>query len=137
MEPRIDLIKEMKSIDILIQECNWTDSGHEVERWLLIAMREHVIVGSSAISRDKSTPDDFLLESTFVSRSFRREGIAGLFYEKQLEIVERHGAKRIWCTVYRGNGFYIRWFIKRGFKVYDKDPVKDTIRIVKKLSTVE
>ena len=125
--------KEMKSVEIIAHECKWHVTGVDVERILLIALKEGVIVGSSAITRKSQNPDDLYFESTFVNEGNRKMGIASLLNVKRLDIAERLSAKRIWGTVYRGNRFYLRWFLKHGFKIHSKDEVKDTVLIVREL----
>lgn len=123
----------MQEMVILVQECKWHVTGIDVERILLVAIMDGAIVGSSAIRRNAQTPDDLYFESTFVNKSQRRTGVATLLNGKRIEIAQRMSAKRIWGTVYRGNRFYIRWFLKHGFKVHSKDEAKDTLLLVRAL----
>lgn len=121
----------MEHVQILAQECKWHVTGVDVERILLVAIKDGTIVGSSAIRRDRRNYDDLYFESTYVNESHRRSGVATQLYEKRLEMAERSSAKRIWGTVFRGNRFYIQWLLKHGFKVHSKDEVKDMIVLVR------
>lgn len=118
-------------MEILVQECKWQATGADIERILLIALRNGVIVGSSAIRRDMRNTDDLYFESTFVNEGHRNTGIASSLNARRLEIAERMRAKRIWGTIYRGNKFYIRWFLNHGFKIYGKDEVKDMVELLR------
>jgi GNAT superfamily N-acetyltransferase len=123
----------MQEMVVLVQECNWHVTGIDVERILLVAIMDGTIVGSSAIRRDGRNQNDLYFESTFVNVGHRRTGIATLLSEKSLELAKRMDAPRAWLTVYRGNRFYIRWFLKHGFKVHGKDEAKDTLLLVRAL----
>lgn len=123
----------MEHVQILAQECKWHITGVDVEQILLVAIKDGTIVGSSTIRRDRRNHVDLYFESTFVNESHRRTGLATLLNKKSLEIAERLNARRTWVSVYRGNRFYARWFLEHGFKVHSKDPVKDTVLLVREL----
>lgn len=120
-----------EQVEILIQECQWHATGADIERILLIALLNGVFVGSSAIRRDLRSTHDLYFESTFVNEGHRNTGIASLLNARRLEIAERLKAKRVWGTVYRGNRFYIKWFLRHGFKVHSKDEVKDMVVLLR------
>lgn len=123
----------MPHIDILIQECEWQVTGIGVRQALLVALVDGGIVGSSIIRRDTRSTEEVYLESTFVNESHRRMGIATMLNEKSLEMAESLGARRVWVSVYRGNRFYLRWFLGHGFRVHGKNEARDTVLICRDL----
>ncbi|MBP6312892.1 MAG: GNAT family N-acetyltransferase [Flavobacteriales bacterium] len=120
----------MQQLDVLDQECKWHNTGVDIERILLVVLKNGVIIGSSAVSWNTRTKDDVYFESTFVNEGYRRMGVATLLNERGLEVAKSHGARWVWVSVNRGNRFYIKWFLKHGFKVHRKDPVNDTVLFV-------
>ena len=123
----------MPHIDILVQECEWQVTGIGVRQVLLVALVDGRIVGSSIIRRDTRSMEEVYLESTFVNESHRRMGIATLLNKKSLEMAERLGGRRVWVSVYRGNRFYLTWFLSHGFSMHSKNEARDTVLICRDL----
>lgn len=74
--------------------------------------------------------DDLYFESDFVNEDCRRAGVATLLNERRIEIAQQLEAKRVSVVIHRSNKFYIRWFLRRGFKMQTKDDVKETVQLL-------
>jgi len=74
--------------------------------------------------------DELYLGSTFVMKATVEQGSPPCSMRARIEIAASLNAKKLTATIYRGNKFYLKWFLKHGFKVQAKDEVKDTIQVV-------
>lgn len=122
-----------EGFEILTQERKWQVTGHEVEVVLLVALKQGVIAGSSSVRTKNPAEGEWIIESTYVGEEYRAHGIAGALNQKSIDLAIEKRAQSIGVSVHRSNRFYIRSFMRLGFRIRSKDLVRDTIQLVKPL----